>query len=294
MLRGGDNFSYEDVYPIQEHNDFGIERCLNYINFQRVRELLAGSYRYKKRGVIIYITEAILCVVIKRFENHVLIDLAFPILNINIVGFTSALELAQKIVISSLIGAGGLALYTNSLPGIIFYFAIILCLNKSNLNTIDHTLIGWNEIIEQQVLDNSKVVSVKLLDYPKHSSDKIKMPKPNECMLPDQQLINSNGQLPEDVLNQNSIDFEKTYNKFSLSYDEVVNVEDVGVNRVIKSEFKDKYQIIGKPNKVKPKAKLVQWSDKFPDSKNVPETESWNIEENSIDQTSNIDNIIPY
>jgi len=265
LIRGGGDFI--DV----SHIECGIEEGLRFLDNDRLRKIIHDLYRHKRKGKIIYITATAVCQLANRYGQTFL---ALPIA-IGDFGLTNLYQTARKIGVTALLGGVGPLYVIGGPVALICAFVLAtsgLRLAFSNLDFIPTSPIsemGSAENLKPRIADLPDVVVV-------NSRNKIVMTNPGqekgECWLPDQALFNSDCKVkPTEI--PDAIDLVP----HNLKYNDVVNMQDVtGLDRVDFSDILDLGQAKSR------KGKMVNFLDKFGDSKPINEMDTWNASEYSV------------
>ena len=248
-----------------------IKEGIHYLDDIRLRNIITDLYRHKGKGKVIYITATALCHIANQY-GQTFLALPFAIGDF---GLTSLYQTLRKGFVTILLGAVG-PLYIIGGP-VSLIFALILGasglkLAFNNLDFIPTSPVDVTKGLKPRIPGVYDVVVV-------NNRNKIIMRDPvtenHECWLPDQRLLNPNCKVkPTEI--------PDLVDSVLPEYEHTVNMPDVtGLNR---QEFTDKLDLgqtelsICKPRQ----GKEVKFLDKFGDSGQISESETWDTCDNEF------------
>jgi hypothetical protein len=282
-----------------------VGKGFRYVESEHIRKLVSMFFRFKERGGVIFITQRALCHFVKKYGLLVLpsfVPSVIPLENLQII-----VDVYQSIRKSLSVGlaGGSLALFvytwwgfrlTSSPLSYLIQYLLTAVLAGCGVNLaltdldyfpfIKTTLItGGVESIKRRIPDVLEVVSV---DVDFENQPKIRY----ECWVPEMRLQNPTCRFSNEKI-------IKISNSIGLDYQNVVNMHDVtGLNTVEfleKYSFNDRAQVPSSTEKLKPRVRgiTVNLLEKFRDPQNIPESETWDIQTNSIQRIGKTDKVIP-
>ena len=250
-----------------------IEEGIRYLDDTRLRNIITNLYRHKGKGKIIYVTATALCHIANQY-GQTFLALPFAIGDF---GLTSEYQTLRKGFVTILLGAVGPLYIIGGLVSSIFALVLGvsgLRLAFNNLDFIPTSPVDVTQELKPRISGISDVIVV-------NNRNKIIMRDPvkenHECWLPDQRLLNPNCKVKPteipDVVDSVLPD---------LKYEHTVNMRDVtGLDR---QEFTDKFDLgQTEPSICKPRqGKEVKFLDKFGDSRQISESETWDTCDNEF------------
>jgi hypothetical protein len=290
QIRGGSNgvLDLDQNYIEVDSTNCIVGNGLLYVNNHRIRQIVYFYFKSKAKNGVIYITKTALCHLVKVYGLNVP---AFPIPIPDFIRISSWVQLVVKIFSVSCLGIpmpllmliqGPMSIYLSLVTRFLGSLGLLF-IKDPGFEIIATDLISASfSSIRRRIPDQPDVVSVDL------SHSKITMPefsRSYECLLPDQNLFNSKCSLrPSQILDvAANADVE-----FPLTYDQVVNMQDV--TKLTTVEFSDRFDISPNPKlttnfqlrgtkhfRNPGKSKTVNFLKKFGDPEFIFDTEQWEI-----------------
>lgn len=283
LPRGGtgftDDFVGEDIIDVGYIYDqcHQIKDGGNFLDNDRLRNIVVDLYSHKRRGKIIYITATALCHLVQHYGQSFF---SFQVA-IGDFGITSLYQAVRKFTTIVLLSAAPPLAYAGNLMWVCIVTALGCFVGTSNLDSIEMSpipMLSPDEELQPRIPGKDEMV---VLNYRKQAN-KITMEKTMEskqCWLTDQALFNPTCKADKAAQAIESV-------TPSFNYNEVVNMKDS--TQWVNSEFNDYLDIgqvepsIPKPNLRRGTGKTVNFLEKFRDPDVVTESEKWDISESDV------------
>lgn len=311
-LRGGEEIPLVDTDYKLEYFDIpkGIVRLETRQYIKRLKEIIGKKFKRKVTGEIIYVTATAFC----HLLQHQGPVYTFLPGNLGDVVLTSIAEPTRKAVVSICIGFIPTLYILN--PVLVLFPVIGLIGLKFIEPKIVYEVLGENldaSKIKRRILTEPEIIIINL-------RDRLRMPgfkRPNaECLIPGQPFISLQNQcqsslqgIPDDMLDLIASP--------GLNYNDVVNmgdfsglgdtiqcsdIRDLGVDAIKNGQLRgtplrnigfNSDEVIATSTEVvksfssRVKSKIVNFLDKFSDPTDIPDENTWDLEENSLVNTWN-------
>lgn len=277
------------------HEECILPSGIQYVNNDRLRKLVYALYPEKVKSGVIFITKTALCQLATEF------GLGLPALPIAVHDFIKVSDwkiFFQKAVSSflstvpiSLLGIGEATMTKYIFSGLSFLVGVTgMALTKDFGLIIIGTeaVSGPLSLIRRRLKDQPELVYMDVEPEPK-SLVRRKLTQSYECSLPEQRIGNSRCARENKIIEIiNNYKSDDVIIDQIIDYDEIVNMEIV--TGLPNHDFSDQFELvpIQKPApikklnpKTKPRSRTVSLLDKFGDPENIPDSETWDILENT-------------